>query len=291
MLVELFRQSETHQTRHVAALAWRSRLTVPNALVWLTAESAVSSLWAGEAGVFLSPPVKSPERDRMAERRSDTLAAQLAVSRLFAEDGFPVEAAETELLFRRDALGKPFVEWQGDVAAWAAQKGLESRCMHISNTHDGDANIVFAAYAEGLVGVGIDAVYLPRLRGASKDAAYLQRFAQQFMGPEEVADFLAACADESEEAIRLRVAAHFSLMEAASKACGTGLKIGAGMGKPTSLPKRSLGVYDLNPPTRLRFEEAAEARLAALGATHSEAYWDADADYLLSLVLLWKRDG
>src|SRR5436305_10622108 len=110
------------------------------------------------------------------------------------------------------------MEGSGQVANWAADAGRDSRALHISNTHDGRAHIVFAAYDTKLVGIGVDAVHLPRLRLPNKDAAYLRRFARQFMAEEEFAAFLAAAAEENENRLRTRIAAHFSLMEAASKA-------------------------------------------------------------------------
>jgi phosphopantetheine--protein transferase-like protein len=173
------------------------------------------------------------------------------------------------------------------MARWAEERGLSDRHLHVSNSHDGNAHLVFAAYDPALVGVGVDVVYLPRLRRAGRDAAYLQRFAERFMSEEERDAFERQAAREGEEALRLRVAAHFSLMEAASKACGTGLKLGVGMGRATSLPPQALGVRALEPEVEFTFGPEAEERLRALGATHSAGYWSADAEYLISVVLLF----
>ena len=243
------------------ALVWRARLNVQHAVAW-------------------------------REQQNYYGAMQAAVQDLFANEGFPDAYADWELRYERDALGKPFIVWEGRVAEWAQAQGRDCRSLHVSNTHDGGANIVLAAYDADLVGVGIDAVYLPRLALPDKDAAYLRRFAARFMSAREQAAFMQASEDNSKgddlNRLRVRVAAHFSLMEAASKACGTGLKVGIGMGRDTSLPKQSLGVLRLEPNVELLFEGDALTRLETLGAQRAEAYWSAGDTFLISVILLWK---
>ena len=171
-----------------------------------------------------------------------------AVEELFALDDFPLAYGPDDLRYERDALGRPYVTWAGIVEEWAEASGRAEHFLHISNTHDGGANIVIAAYHPDLAGIGIDAVHLPRLMSAQKDAAYLHRFAARFMS-ERVNGIpirRPRARDDDLARLRLRASTHFSLMEAASKACGTGLKIGGGMGRPTSLPKQSLGVQELD---------------------------------------------
>lgn len=256
-------RSAEHLARHEDAVLWRARLSVPCGLAWVA-------------------------QDSDDPRRADAEAVALALSDGFEGATFPLDAVVQDLQICRDALGKPYVTWQGDIARWAAENSFDWQHLHISNTHDGNVSLVVAIYSEALVGLGIDAVSLPRLRLPGKDVPYLHRFARQFMSEAEWDTFLEDAAEEDAEALRVRVAAHFSLMEAASKACGTGLKIGAGMGRPTSLPKRSIGVKQLAPPTRLLFTEEAERRLDMLGATNVEAHWSADNDFLISVVCCWK---
>lgn len=218
-----------------------------------------------------------------------------AVGALFKGGDFPVAYNADDLRYERDELGKPFVTWHGIVEEWAEANGWAEHALHISNTHDGGAHIVLAAYHPDLVGIGIDAVHLPRLMSAQKDASYLRRFAARFMSAQEQKGFGAASANDDVTRLRLRTAAHFSLMEAASKACGTGLKIGAGMGRATSLPKQSLGVEMLSFCTGganlLLVEGEALARLDTLGAKRAEAYWSADEEFLVSVVFLWKNES
>jgi phosphopantetheine--protein transferase-like protein len=216
----------------------------------------------------------------------DRKAAHIALRRLFEKEDFPTEVSPYEILWLRDPLGKPYLAWQGRVAEWAEAHGRRSTCVHVSNTHDGGAHIVLMVYGESLVGLGVDVVHLPRLRQPGKDIDYLHLFARRFMSEEEWTGFAANTETEDEEAQRRRVAAHFSLMESASKACGTGLKIGAGLGRTTSLSKQSLGVRSLSPSVELLFGAEARARLTALGADHWEAYVGMDDEYLVSAVLL-----
>ena len=249
-------------------------LPVRHTLVWLERAAERTAGW-----------------QRFAKERSDDEAAlHLALRNLFGAEGFPLAAANQAVSWRRDGWGKPFVTWQGAVRQWAEARNYDARNLHVSNTHDGAVHLVLAAYAENLAGIGVDVVHLPRLQKADRDRNYLLRFAAQFMSETERTEFLANAESESEDAVRVRAAAHFSLMEAASKACGTGLKIGGGMGRATSLPKQSLGVRRLTPTVELLFEGEAMARLAALNAVRHDAAWTVRGDYLISVVLLW-RDG
>lgn len=248
---------------------WRQQLTLPHALVWCERED--------------------PRESRAAERAADTATALLALRDLFAEEGFPDASGAGDILWKRDWRGRPFVEWQGETAAWAAARGIDFRYVHVSNTHDGNMRVVFAVYSEQIVGIGIDAVYLPRLRRPGKDAAYLRRFGRQFMSEAEYAAFVEATVGEEEEALRHRVAAHFSLMESASKALGTGLRLGIGMNRASALPPRSLGVAQIAPEVAFLFGAEAEGRRAELGACRCEGCWSVEGEYLVSAALLWRK--
>ena len=259
------RRSRKHLARHAAALAWMARLPAPSSLSWLERQRP-----ATPGGV------------------SDRDVAHTAIENLFGPEEFPPDYAGEELRWLRDPLGKPYVAWQGSVGSWAEQRGKQSRHLHVSNSHDGEASVVLAVYSEDLAGIGIDLVHLPRLARIGKDRDYLLRFAQRFMAPEEWETFAAAAAEDTEDLLRRRVAAHFSLMEAASKACGTGLKMGAGIGKPESLSRYALGVERIIPEVTLLFNAEARARLEQLDAKGYEAYWGDDDEYHVSAVLLTK---
>jgi phosphopantetheinyl transferase (holo-ACP synthase) len=257
-MTDLSAISEENKVLNAEALTWTTRLTLPHALAWVQRATTL-----------------------------DAHAVWLAVSDLPAFKGCPPHCA-ADLVIARDALGKPYVTWHGELADRAMQVGLDSRHCHITNTHDGGAHLVLAAYHERLAGLGIDLVALQRLRGPGKEADYLRRFARHFMSVEEWHAFKAASIHDSEEALRLRIAAHFSLMEAASKALGTGLKIGAGMGHADSLRKQALGVNTLSPEVEMLLDPTARERMRAIEAHRVEAHWAANDAFLVSVVLAWK---
>ncbi len=229
-----------------------------------------------------------PKADPMAvfqeDRRRDRLALVAALERLFEGADFPSNHAIECVRLKRDTLGKPFVAWGGVVAEWAQERGYRAEHLHVSNTHDGEAHLLLALYGETVAGVGIDVVHLPRFE--QKSRTMLQRFASRIMSKTEYDAVLPHLEQEDEPDLRLRVATHFSLMEAASKACGTGLKIGLGMGKPTSLPLQSLGALAVQPTVRLHFEGVGEVRLAELGVAESVGDWRMEGEYLVSAVVL-----
>jgi len=244
---------------HKEALTWHGQLTTPHGVAWLEQSAYFASM-------------------------------HTALCNLFAPCDFPIDCAEPELRWRRDFLGKPYVAWSGTVADWAVAHSLNAAHLHISNTNDGGAHLVLAAHDPLLIGVGVDVVYLPRLRQSGKNTDYLHRFARKFMSDVELESYLAASVNDDPEALCLRTAAHFSLMEAASKAFGTGLKIGGGMGSPASLPKQALGTLSVLPAVELLVEGEAIARREELGAGRTEAYWSADEEFLVSAVLLWRKE-
>ncbi len=252
-------RSAAYLRDHTEALAWRQRVRTRHSIAWLEQSAYYATMHA-------------------------------ALCDLFAPYDFPTECGEPELRWRRDFLGKPYVAWSGAVAEWAVAHGLDATHLHISNTNDGGAHLVLAAYDPLLIGVGIDIVNLPRLRQSGKNADYLHRFARKFMSDAELEAYLAASADDDTAVLCLRTAAHFSLMEAASKAFGTGLKIGGGMGSPASLPKQSLGALAVLPAVELLVEGEALLRSEELGAERMEAYWSADEEFLVSSVLLWRAE-
>lgn len=258
---------------HQEAIEWALNPNLPVTLGWI--------------GFTRATLCEAPKSERRFMRFGLThMAARSAVYQLFRSQDFPNLHAPHDLHWQNDALGKPSITFQGDVEAWAIERGIEDQYLQISNTNDGDAHLVLAAYGEEFVGIGIDVVHLPRLRGPGKDAAYLLRFARQFMSDLEWEAFQAGAEHDDEEELRVRVAAHFSLMEAASKACGTGLKLGIGMGVQHGLPKAELGAVRLRYAVEMLFGPAALARLSELGATQWEGFWGADAEYLVSGVIL-----
>lgn len=233
---------------------------------------------------------RSNPRERYhADLQRDKRGVSFALTQMFDQFSAPLEHLEEDVHWRRDALGKPFVVFEGAVAEWAEGVGIEAQHLHVSNTHDGNRQLLLAVYAPHIVGIGVDIVHLPRLSRLSQDRTYFDHFARKFMSETEKALVQPYLETEGLESLRLRIAAHFSLMESASKACGTGLKVGLGMGKPSSLPMQSLGARRLSPITELLIEGQALERLEALGANRTFGAWEAQGDYLTSVVLLIRK--
>lgn len=280
-------------------------ISVPYAYGWIQTEKSVRdrainfryTRQAGERAVGallrrLRPEVFSEIQGKLISR---------------AEDFLNTEEVSSGLIWKRNELGKPFLEFEGELKQFAERYGIYDKYLHISNTNDGGAHVVLAVYGETIAGVGVDLVALSRLRSPSKDIAYFARFARQFMSEQELRFFLEACeslnadaqipsglnpllstvaAQSDHEKVLLLSSAHFSLMESASKACGTGLKMGIGMGKTESLPKQSLG-FNLNSnPIALLADRISEARIEALGAVGYEAAFRFDVSFMMSAVLL-----
>jgi len=80
---------------------------------------------------------------------------------MFGAEEIPQEGLAQEVRWRRDELGKPFVAFEGKVAEWAESRGLHTQHLHVSNTHDGQRQLLLTLYAPNVVGCGIDVVYTP----------------------------------------------------------------------------------------------------------------------------------
>lgn len=248
---------------------WRKRLDIPNAL-------------------SMAAYTGSKHASADSKRTGESSQVAMLLSELLAPLVTTIDLNFDEIVLRRDENGKPFLHWTGLNIHYAESKGIRPECVHLSNSNDGGISLFFAAYDERLLGVGIDIVALSRLRAEHKNRAYLLRFVHHFMSGKELQMFEENAASESIDFLVIRAAAHFSLMESISKALGTGLKIGAGLGKPISLPKQSVGISRLTPEVAIIMETPALERMVLMGADRVEAHWGADENYLVSAALLWK---
>lgn len=226
----------------------------------------------------------------LPEAASTDGSALLAALRLLAGNlGREVRLRPGDAWVVRDPFGKPVPGLSQSAEAELAEAGIPPHHLHISNSHDGGARMVLAAAHERLAGVGADLVALPRL--ASRDRAYLARLARRFMGDEEWDAFERDSAGLSDAEMAERVALHFSLMEAASKALGLGLRVGGGLGHASSLPLASLGVRLAGSSVEWILGRKALMRMDQLSAGAWEAAWTVDSGLLCSAALLWKGSG
>ncbi len=250
-------------------LTWREKVKIPHAVS--IAVQNHSKKVSGDAYLDL-------ESRQVSSLLSELLVPLGISSKFIFEDTFVV----------RDRYGKPSLFW-GEASKHNADIiGIQTENVYISNTNDGGTSLYFAGCDADLLGVGIDIVSLDRLRCVKKNREYLLRFAHHFMSQKELELFNVGSDTESIESLRCRVAAHFSLMESISKALGTGLKIGAGMGRSISLPKQSIGISRLQPDVAIIAETPVLERMYQLGANSIEAHWGADNNFMVSAALLWK---
>lgn len=227
-------------------------------------------------------------RELRLEERSQMRVAMLGgLSNLLLQPGFPIEYAE-DIHLLHDTLGKPYLRLTGAAADWANKHHIEEEYLHLSLSHDGNLAGALVAYAPNLVGIGVDMVFLPRFLHKGQNADYLRRFARRIMGDVEWEAFQTASTNDDVEALALRVASHFSLMEALSKACGTGLKMGLGLGKMTSLPMHSLGALSVRDEIRLFFGIDAQERLTTLGGRHTQADIQITHDFVISTAAIFR---
>jgi phosphopantetheinyl transferase (holo-ACP synthase) len=209
-----------------------------------------------------------------------------AVRQLFDPmDAPPVTAADVVL--SHTPLGQPVASLCGPLARWAGDHAILPHEFHLSFSHDGEALVALLVTAPGLRGAGVDLVYLPRL--ARRPTSHLLALAKRFMSPAEHAAFVAAAMGCDHAALVQRVASHFSLMEAASKALGTGLRLGFGNGTRQSLLPSEIAVTALAPEIVFDFGSAAQARCDFLGAARAEGQVALDEEYLRSEVYLWRN--
>ncbi len=284
--------------RHRLCASWLPCLPERTALLWLPSDWAcrpeqqdfLRSLLSQRAFRRIRTGLLNPaQARRAASAATDRVSLRLAARLLTTADGADEAVSEAPAPYLyHTSLGGPRVGFDRALARWARTHGAAPADLHISFTHDGDVHATLAAWAPGLRGIGIDLVHLPRLQAPAKNRDYLHRFARRFMSDEEFQGFTAEAASDDTEQLCVRVAAHFSLMESASKAVGTGLLIGGGMGRPSSLPKQSLNVHALAPRVEFSLDPLAHARCRVLGATRLEGHWAVDHEYLLSAALLWE---
>jgi phosphopantetheinyl transferase (holo-ACP synthase) len=284
---------------HAQALECLRKLHAKTALIWLprawVRAPEQSYLWnhllSGRSRRRLRALLRhSADRGitRAYDAATERFALIAAVWQLLGAYRQKFSFTPTELSLSHTSLGRPIVKWHTSPAAWADIHGLQSRYFHISFSHDGNMHLTLLAYAPGLCGLGIDVVHLPRLRQHGKDSAYLHRLARHFMCAEEYSAFMHHSQHDNQEMLLRRVAAHFSLMESASKALGTGLRMGCGMGQPSSLPKRALGVMQTLPSVSFLLGPEAQKRCRQLGAGKLEGHWSAEQEYLVSVAFLWQ---
>lgn len=228
--------------------------------------------------------------NRSTTRNLAAAAANIGLSSLFASSGSRILSGDgvADLVrWKNDGItGRPFLEWSDRSTRDAIAVGLEPSHIHVSNSHDGDLQTVIVAGADSIVGIGIDIVYLPRIARKANVPGYLLRLASMFAAPAELEQIRSHLVGRGEADHICIIALYFSLMEAASKALGVGLRMGLGMGRSASVPKRSIEVDTDLQSVCIQFVGQGRDAYDRCGAVSTKAVWSVDGDYLLSLVVL-----
>lgn len=196
-------------------------------------------------------------------------------------DTSPLEDVARQLLpdepstVLRNMLGKPEVICEN-----------VNSSVQVSNSHDGGTHIAVGVRSEWISGVGVDMVYLPRIRDRQPD--YFRRLISKVANSAECSRFQERPGSSDQEDICLRFAAHFSLKEAVSKAYGVGLTLGLGFGSPLSLNPREIEVHKIEPAS-LQTGVAYTALVATPIQGKITAYFAASDEYLISIALLSEK--
>jgi len=219
------------------------------------------------------------EHDRAEVAAAQRESLQAAFRHAFAGVGLP-RFTRHDLRITHTALGRPRPRRSGPLAVWGRLQGLRAQDLHVSFSHDGGKLVTLVGWRPGLRGLGIDLVYLPRLEHPGKDRDYLHRLARRCMAEDEYRAFAATLRSDRMEDLRFRVAVAFALKEAASKALGTGLRLGLGLGSAASPTLRSLPVaWNEAAPTVAAVGDAAAA-LKRIRARHLVASASAVGDFV-----------
>lgn len=152
----------------------------------------------------------------------------------------------------------------------------------ISFTHENGLHMAGAAISP-LRGIGVDLVRLSRVK---REGERMWSMARKFMSENEYQSFRQLAENETHSARSARFAAHFSLMESASKALGAGLMLGLGIGRSGSLPCRDIHVNSLKPGAHMELTGKAKNRFDQLGAVTLKGFSFKQREYLLSVALL-----
>lgn len=217
-----------------------------------------------------------PETPARAQRSRNMVIEQLSLQSI------PLYASmrATEIVISRTEMGQPIL---------VQSNGFKIPNAHISFSHDGGQHVAVLVVGNGICGIGTDIVHLPRLNRPENGDEFLMRFGSKFMSEREFSAFLREADASPDIPLLHRAAAHFSLMESASKALGTGLKMGGGMGGDFSVPKQSIEIIGID-PVRFALTGMADDRRILLSGCKFAGHWQVDGEYLISMTILLSRD-
>ena len=156
----------------------------------------------------------------------------MAVHALIGRIGGGTPFAVTGLAFGRTRHGAPWVRRHGVLAAWARDRGLMDARLCVSNTDERGVSLAVCAMSPDVMGIGVDLVRVARMAPWTDSVSRYGRFVRRMCGADEATEMLDSASGQPAD---LLLAAAFARREAASKALGVGLRLGAGYNSPTAL--------------------------------------------------------
>jgi len=224
------------------------------------------------------------QRDQGGDTASRSAGVSPASGRSPANDRTAVpDAGETPAL--REAARSFCCYGNRTTVRWTPRTGVRPV---VSFTHDGSMRLGAVAFREDVIGLGIDVVDLCRFARYDRDEKLRDRLAERLFGTSEDRS-LAARGSDVPDAHLLALA--FSMKEAVSKALGTGLRLGLGMGGGHGLPLADIGVAlcrggDGSDETDVALVRRAARRLRQIGGQRVEGRWAMRETHVLTLAIV-----
>jgi phosphopantetheinyl transferase (holo-ACP synthase) len=199
-----------------------------------------------------------------------------------ADTALAVGRAVRRLGLRPEEFGLHYTEWgqprlarrpalEKQAAPTVARHGLPV----VSFTHDGTMRIAAVGCASGLIGLGVDVVDRARMERYQREPRLRQRLARRVLGRESEG-----------EPTTDSIALAFCIKEAVSKALGTGLRLGLGMGGNYGARLHDIAVTLTDTTTAVSLSGSARERARALRASSVEVHHLALPTHWLAVALL-----
>ncbi|MGC8668924.1 MAG: hypothetical protein ACP5VE_12495 [Chthonomonadales bacterium] len=167
------------------------------------------------------------------------------------------------------------------VAPRAFSRTLCGGGAHISIAHDGGVLAVLVAGGSGVCGVGVDIVDLSRLRRRIESHRMLERFAGHIADGPAARRLAADWKGRTLEGGRVEAGVRFALMEAVSKALGTGWTLGRSLG--VGVPCKAIEIGRVQPAPQVTLKHPAVTVLRKTGGRRVRGLWIKSGDLIVAV--------
>lgn len=163
---------------------------------------------------------------------------------------------------------------------------LVPQCPQIAISHDGGILAAALGCGAGLRGVGVDVVDLERLRSRISTRREWERFLGHITDASVLQKRLSLPAS-SLEGMRAEAAVRFALMEAVSKAFGTGWTLGSDARR--GVPCKSIRIQGLRPSPRIELAHPASCIMKQMGGRRVVAQWTRTGDVVVAVAAVLRK--